>query len=46
MPTQVVLIDDVVTTGTTANEICRLLKKKGVQNITLLSLCLALPGKS
>jgi ComF family protein len=40
----IVLIDDVVTTGTTANEICKLLKKRGVQNITLLSLCLALPS--
>tara|TARA_R110000868_G_scaffold237174_1_gene491764 strand:- start:330 stop:1106 length:777 start_codon:yes stop_codon:yes gene_type:complete len=44
LPKQVILIDDVVTTGTTANEICRLLKRKGVQNITLLSLCLALPN--
>jgi ComF family protein len=40
----VILIDDVVTTGTTANEICQLLKKRGVQTITLLSICLALPG--
>lgn len=40
----VVLIDDVVTTGTTANEICKLLKKRGVQKITLLSICLALPN--
>ena len=44
LPTHVILIDDVVTTGTTANEICRLLKKRGVQNITLLSICLALPS--
>lgn len=40
----VVLIDDVVTTGTTANAICKLLKKRGVQTITLLSICLALPS--
>jgi ComF family protein len=40
----VILIDDVVTTGTTANEICKLLKKRGVQTITLLSICLALPS--
>jgi len=33
-----------VTTGTTANEICKLLKKRGVQKITLLSICLALPN--
>ena len=43
-PKHVLLIDDVVTTGTTANEICRLLKKRGVQTITLLSICLALPS--
>ena len=39
----IILIDDVVTTGTTANEICKLLKKQGAQSITLLSICLALP---
>lgn len=43
-PTNIILIDDVVTTGTTANEICKLLKKSGVQNITLLSICLAIPS--
>ena len=44
LPEHVILIDDVVTTGTTANEICQLLKKQGVQTITLLSICLALPN--
>lgn len=39
----IILIDDVVTTGTTANEICKLLKKQGAQSITLLSICLAIP---
>jgi len=43
-PANVILIDDVVTTGTTANEICKLLKKNGVQSITLLSICLAIPN--
>lgn len=44
LPKHVILIDDVVTTGTTANEICQLLKKQGVQKITLLTLCIALPN--
>ena len=44
LPEHIILIDDVVTTGTTANEICQLLKKNGVQTITLLSICLALPN--
>ena len=44
LPTHVILIDDVVTTGTTANEICQLLKKNGVQTITLLCISLALPA--
>jgi ComF family protein len=43
LPEHVILIDDVVTTGSTANEICRLLKKHGVIRITLLSVCLSLP---
>ncbi len=44
LPEHIILIDDVVTTGTTANEICRLLKKRGVQKITLLNICIALPS--
>jgi ComF family protein len=44
LPAHVILIDDVVTTGTTANEICKLLKKRGVHSITLLSICLAIPS--
>ena len=39
----VILIDDVVTTGSTANEICSLLKKNGVKTVTLMTVCLALP---
>lgn len=44
IPKHIILIDDVVTTGTTANEICTLLKKHGVQKVTLLCLCIALPN--
>jgi len=43
LPEHVLLIDDVVTTGSTANEICRLLKQHGVKRITLLCVCLSLP---
>jgi ComF family protein len=39
----VLLLDDVVTTGSTCNEICRILKRHGVKKITVLSLCLSLP---
>lgn len=38
---QVVIIDDVVTTGSTANELSRVLKKSGVEKITVLSLARA-----
>lgn len=43
LPEHVCLIDDVVTTGSTANEICQLLKTNGVTKVTLLSVCLSLP---
>jgi ComF family protein len=43
LPEQVLLLDDVVTTGSTCNEICRILKQHGVKEITILSLCLSLP---
>jgi len=43
LPERVLLLDDVVTTGSTCNEICRILKQHGVKEITILSLCLSLP---
>jgi ComF family protein len=43
LPQHVILLDDVVTTGSTCNEICRLLKQNGVKKITVISLCLSLP---
>ena len=42
LPSHVILVDDVVTTGTTANEITQLLKSVGVNKVTLLTLCLTL----
>lgn len=39
----VILLDDVVTTGTTASEISRLLKLAGVKTVTLVTVCLTLP---
>jgi len=39
----VVLIDDVVTTGSTASEISKILKKAGISTVTLVTLCLTLP---
>jgi ComF family protein len=39
----VLLIDDVVTTGTTASEISKLLKSSGVETVTLVTVCLSLP---
>jgi ComF family protein len=39
----VLLIDDVVTTGTTASEISKLLKQAGVETVTLVTVCLTLP---
>jgi ComF family protein len=43
LPEHVMLLDDVVTTGSTCNEISRLLKANGVKKITVISLCLSLP---
>ena len=40
----VLLIDDVVTTGSTANEICKLLKKNGTKTVTLMTVSLSLPN--
>ena len=42
-PKDVIIIDDVVTTGTTVNEISSLLKNNGVKNVTVLSITIALP---
>lgn len=39
----VLIIDDVVTTGTTVSEISKLLKQSGVETITLVTVCLTLP---
>jgi ComF family protein len=39
----VILIDDVITTGSTASEISRLLKSQGIESVTLIAVCLTLP---
>lgn len=41
----VALIDDVVTTGSTASEISLLLKNSGVDKVTVIALCLSLPKR-
>jgi ComF family protein len=43
LPSHIILIDDVITTGTTANTLCKLLRKKGVKHITVLTIALTLP---
>lgn len=43
LPEHVLLIDDVVTTGSTASEISVLLKAAGVKTVTLITVCLTLP---
>lgn len=42
-PDNLILLDDVITTGTTTNTICGLLKDKGVKHITVLTVALTLP---
>lgn len=39
----IIIVDDVVTTGTTASEMSKLLKSVGVETITLVTVCLSLP---
>ncbi len=43
LPPHVALVDDVVTTGATANEICRLLRRQGVRHISLWTVAVT-PG--
>ncbi len=43
LPKHVILIDDVVTTGTTVNEISTLLKRNGVEIVSVMSVTIALP---
>lgn len=43
LPSHIILVDDVITTGTTTNTICKLLKDKGVKHISVLTVALTLP---
>jgi ComF family protein len=40
----VLIVDDVITTGTTVSEISKLLKQAGVETVTLVTVCLTLPS--
>lgn len=40
----VILVDDVLTTGSTASEISKLLKHAGVKQVTIATICLTLPA--
>lgn len=46
LPKHILLIDDVVTTGSTASEIAKLFKQQGIKTVTLLTVCLSLPKNS
>ena len=39
----ILLVDDVVTTGSTASEISKVLKSSGIDKVTLVTVCLSLP---
>lgn len=43
MPRHIIILDDVITTGSTVNVISQLLKQRGVNAITVLTLALTLP---
>jgi ComF family protein len=43
LPEHVIIIDDVITTGTTVSEIATLLKTSGVEKVTVLTITIALP---
>ncbi|GAA6205068.1 ComF family protein [Thalassotalea sp. SU-HH00458] len=43
LPSHIILLDDVITTGSTVNTLCKLLKLKGVKHITVLTVALTLP---
>lgn len=40
LPTNILLVDDVLTTGATMNQLCRLLRKAGVQRIGVVTLAI------
>jgi len=39
----IIIVDDVLTTGSTANEISKILKNIGVSEVTIVTVCLTLP---
>lgn len=43
MPKELILFDDVITTGTTINEVSLLLKQQGVEKINVLTIAISLP---
>ncbi len=40
----IIIVDDVLTTGSTANEISKILKRVGVNEVTIVAVCLTLPN--